>query len=96
MDYTEPAGDLNIKLKDYAKFIQFNLQGFNGQNNYRTSKRNQFIHKGIDNYSLGWYSNYENGKKLLTHSGTLGTYYSLVHIDGIKGKAIIVFTNYSN
>ena len=25
LDYTEPAGDINIKLKDYVKFIQFKL-----------------------------------------------------------------------
>jgi CubicO group peptidase (beta-lactamase class C family) len=96
LDFTEPAGDINIKLKDYAKFIQLNLQGLKGNNNYLTAKTYQFIHKGIDNYSLGWYSIYENSKDLSTHSGTAGTYYSLVHIDRIKGKAFIIFTNSFN
>lgn len=96
LDFTEPAGDINITLKDYAKFIQLNLQGLNGQNNYLTAKTYQFIHKGIENYALGWYNIYENGKELSTHSGTAGTYYSLVHIDRISGKAFIVFTNAFN
>jgi CubicO group peptidase (beta-lactamase class C family) len=96
LDFTEPAGDINIKLKDYAKFIQLNLQGLKGHNNYLTAKTYHFIHKGIDNYSLGWYNIYENGKDLSTHSGTAGTYYSLVHIDRIKGRAYIIFTNSFN
>lgn len=96
LDFTEPAGDINIKLKDYTKFIQLNLQGLKGQNNYLTAKTYQFIHKGIENYSLGWYNIYENGKELSTHSGTAGTYYTLVHIDRLKGQAYIIFTNSFN
>ncbi len=96
LDFTEPAGDINITLKDYVKFIQLNLKGLKGNNNYLSAKTYQFIHKGIDNYSLGWYNIYENSKELSTHSGTAGTYYSLVHIDRIKGKAYIIFTNSFN
>ena len=93
LDFTEPAGDINIKLKDYAKLIQLNLKGLNGHNNYLTAKTYKFIHKGIENYALGWYNIYENGKELSTHSGTAGTYYTLVHIDRVNGKAYIIFTN---
>jgi CubicO group peptidase (beta-lactamase class C family) len=93
LDFTEPAGDINIRLKNYAKFIQLNLEGLNGYNNYLTAKTYQFIHKGIEEYALGWYNIYENGKELSTHSGTAGTYYTLVHIDRVNGKAYIIFTN---
>lgn len=96
LDYTEPAGDLNVKLKDYIKFVQLNLDGLKGNDNYLTAKTYQFIHKGIENYALGWYNIYENGKELSTHSGTAGTYYSLVHIDRIQLKAYIIFTNSFN
>ena len=96
LDFTEPAGDINIKLKDYSKFIQLNLKGLNGHNNYLTAKTYKFIHKGIENYALGWYNIYENGKELSTHSGTAGTYYTLVHIDRVNGKAYIIFTNSFN
>lgn len=96
LEYTEPAGDINITLKDYATFIQLNIKGIKGHDNYLTVKTYQFIHKGIDNYSLGWFNIYENGKELSTHSGTAGTYYSLVHIDRINGKAFIIFTNSFN
>ena len=45
---------------------------------------------------MGWYNIYENSKELSTHSGTAGSYYTLVHIDRIKGKAYIIFTNSYN
>lgn len=93
LDYTEPAGDINIKLNDYIKFIQLNLQGLKGENNYLKADTYKFIHKGIENYSIGWFNIYENGKEFSTHSGTAGTYYSLVQIDRINGKAYIIFTN---
>ncbi len=93
LDFTEPAGDINIKLRDYVKFIQLNLQGLNGENNYLKSDTYKFIHKGFENYAIGWFNIYENGKELSTHSGTAGTYYSLVHIDRKNGKAYIIFTN---
>uniref|UniRef100_UPI00261B8CAD serine hydrolase n=1 Tax=Flavobacterium sp. TaxID=239 RepID=UPI00261B8CAD len=96
LDYTEPAGDINIKLIDYIKFIQLNLEGLSGKNNYLKTETYKFIHKGFENYSIGWYNIYEKNKELSTHSGTAGTYYSLVHIDRIKNKAYIIFTNSFN
>lgn len=97
LDYTEPAGDLNIKLADYVKFIQLNLQGIEGKNNYLKSDTYKFIHNGVKNYSLGWFNVYENGKELSVHSGTGAfTYFTLVHIDRIKSIAYIIFTNSFN
>lgn len=96
LDYTEPAGDLNIKLKDYIRFIQLNLQGLQGRDNFLKAGTYNFIHRGMENYSLGWFNIYENGKELSTHSGTAGTYYTLVHIDRLTYKAYIIFTNSFN
>lgn len=73
LDYTEPAGDINIKLTDYIKFIQLNMQGLNDKDNYLKASTYRFIHNGIENYSLGCFNIYENGKELSTHSGTAGT-----------------------
>ncbi len=97
LDYTEPAGDLNIQLKPYIRFIQLNLQGLLGRDNYLKSSTYRFIHQGIAHYSLGWFNIDENGKELSVHAGTgAETYYSLVHIDRIQHKAYIIFTNAFN
>ncbi len=93
LNYTEPAGDLNIKLIDYIKFIQLNLQGLQGQDNYLKASTYNFIYTGFKYYALGWFNIYENGKKISSHSGTAGTYYSHVQLDRIKNIAYIIFTN---
>lgn len=97
LDYTEPTGYINIKLKDYVKFIQLNLRGLKGENNYLKANTYQFIHKGVRNYSLGWFNIHENGNELSVHSGTGAfTYFTTVHIDRLKNIAYIIFTNSFN
>ncbi|KQO31641.1 hypothetical protein ASF10_21765 [Flavobacterium sp. Leaf82] len=96
LDYTEPAGDINIKLTDYIKFIQLNIQGLQGHDNYLKASTYNFIHKGIEDYSLGWFNSYENNQDFSTHSGTAGTYYTIAAIDRKKGIGYIVFTNSFN
>lgn len=96
LDYTEPAGDINIKLTDYIKFIQLNIQGLQGKNNYLKASTYNFIHKGIEGYSLGWFNSYENNQDFSTHSGTAGTYYTIAAIDRKKFTGYIIFTNSFN
>jgi len=97
LDYTEPAGDLNITLKDYIKFIQLNLKGLKGENNYLKAATYTFIHNGVEHYALGWFNIYENGKALSVHAGTGAfTYFTIVHIDRQKDTAYLIFTNAYN
>lgn len=97
LDYTEPAGDLNITLKDYIRFIQLNLKGLKGENNYLKASTYNRIHNGTANYALGWFNIFENGKQLSVHAGTGAfTYFTLVHIDKQKDTAYIIFTNAYN
>lgn len=96
IELTEPSGDLNIRLKDYITYIQLNLLGLSGKDAYLKADTYRFLHKGAEHYAMGWYNIYENGKELSTHSGTVGTYYTLVHIDRIRQVAYIIFTNAYN
>jgi len=96
LDYTEPAGDINIKLTDYIKFIQLNIKGLQGHDNYLKASTYHFIHKGIEGYSLGWFNSYEDNKDFSTHSGTAGTYYTIAAIDRRNFIGYIIFTNSFN
>lgn len=96
LDYTEPSGDLNIKLPDYIKFIQMNLKGLKGESNYLQSSTYQYLHNHFPQYSMGWYNISEKNIQWSNHSGTAGTYYTLVHIDRTDGVAYIIFTNSFN
>lgn len=97
LDYTEPAGDLNIKVKDYIKFIRLNLKGLEGRDNYLKAETYKFLHKGSKDYAMGWFNVYENGKELSVHTGTGNfTYFTVVHIDRQKHIAYMIFTNAFN
>lgn len=96
LDYTEPSGDLNLKITDYIKFIQLNLQGLSGKDNYLKAETYKFIHKGIEGYSIGWYNIYENDKEFSTHSGTVETYFANVSLDRKKNIGYIIFANSFN
>lgn len=93
LDYTEPAGDINLSLPDYIKFIQLNINGLKGNDNYLKASTYQFMHKGIKNYSMGWANIYEDGKDVSSHSGTAGTYFCTAYIDRKKYIAYIIFSN---
>lgn len=93
LEYTEPAGDLNFTLPDYIRFIQLNLNGLAGQPHYLRADTYRRLHTGAERYALGWFNIYENGQELSTHAGTAGTYFSLVHIDRLRHRGYIIFTN---
>jgi len=96
LDYTEPAGDINITIAGYVKFVQLNLEGLKGKNNYLKSETYLFMHRGIADYSIGWFNHCENGNDFSIHPGTLGTYYTLVAIDRKNYVGYIIFTNSFN
>lgn len=96
LEYTEPAGDINMKLTDYIKFIQLNLNGLLGKDNYLKASTYQYLHNHFDGYSLGWYNMVEKNKVWSNHSGTASTYYTNVHINKTDSICYIVFTNSFN
>jgi CubicO group peptidase (beta-lactamase class C family) len=93
LEYTEPAGDLNIRLIDYIRFIQLNLQGLSGKNNYLKASTYNFLHRGVSNYAMGWYNIYDGEHEISSHAGTVLTYYSIVQVDRVRLRAYIIFTN---
>lgn len=97
LDYTEPAGDINLKLTDYARFIQLHLQGLSGKDNYLKSSTYYFLHNANTGYALGWFNIAEDNNSFSSHTGTGAfTYFSNVQIDRIKRIAYIVVANCYN
>lgn len=96
LDFTAPAGDLNIKLADFIKFVQLNLKGLKGEDNYLKAATYRFMHERFEDYSIGWYNGIENGKNFSTHAGTVGTYYTIASLDRKNLVGYIIFTNSFN
>ncbi|MEN8193090.1 MAG: serine hydrolase domain-containing protein [Bacteroidota bacterium] len=94
--YCRPAGDLCVSITDYLKFIQLNLAGLNGQNNYLKSETYDFIFNGKKDYSMGWGNWILNGKHHYGHSGSLVTFYTYTEIIKESKVAIVIMMNAGN
>ena len=93
-DIIYPAGDLNIKMLDYARYIQLNLQGLRGFDNYLSRDTYEFIHFGIPYYSIGWENSKDGSLNISQHSGSKGNFFCHTYIIKEKDMAIIVFANF--
>lgn len=89
----EPAGDISMTLPDYAKFIQYNLQGILGEDNVLKAAAYNFLHFGFKDYSIGWGNFNKNNKQLSEHSGSAGTFFCYTLLDKNKKVAYIIIAN---
>jgi CubicO group peptidase (beta-lactamase class C family) len=73
-----PAGNLSLSIPNFVKFLQDNLNGWNGKRSLLNSESYQLMHNGKE-YGLGWgiveviNEDYYN---VSIHSGSAGTFYS--------------------
>lgn len=93
LKWIEPGGDLSMKIEDYAKFIQLNLQGLKGKDNLLKSETYQFLHFGLPTYSIGWANFIAKGNHNSEHAGSDGTFFSYTVIQPNLDKAFIVLVN---
>ncbi|MHC1703255.1 MAG: serine hydrolase domain-containing protein [Tenuifilaceae bacterium] len=94
--YCRPAGDICVSITDYLKFIQLNLAGLNGQNNYLKSGTYDYIFNGEREYSMGWGNWIVNGNHYYGHSGSLITFYTHTVILKELKVAIVILVNAGN
>lgn len=93
LDRIEPAGDISMPLPDYAKFVQLNLQGLTGRNNYLKSSTYNFLHHGINDYAIGWGNVNSDKKQISYHAGSAGTFYAYTVIGKKNQIACVVWAN---
>ena len=93
LSLAEPAGDLSMQLHDYAKFVQLNLIGLAGKDNFLTSKTYDYLHYGKKDYSMGWGNVKDEKMQISEHAGSDGTFFCYTQIDKIKKKGFIVQIN---
>jgi D-alanyl-D-alanine carboxypeptidase len=92
----QPAGDLNMSIIDYSKFLQANLKGLHGNDNIITAETYNYIHySNIDfsSYSIGWGSRQKDGQTFSIHSGSAGTFDSYVLLIKELDLAIVILVN---
>ncbi len=95
LNWVEPAGDLNIDLGDYIRFVQLQLQGLQGRNDLLTKEEFEFLHFGIpDHYAIGWgWGVNAQGHHVSAHNGSAETFISYVYIIREIDRAYIILVN---
>lgn len=85
-----PSGGVHTSLPDYAKFIRLHMNGQEGALELDSSSMMQ-LHTPVDGYAGGW--GVSPDRKVLSHDGTIRTWYAkaVVHLD--QGFAILIMTN---
>lgn len=93
LSMAEPGGDISMNIINYSKFIQLNLQGLTGKDNFLKAKTYQYLFNSSDNYSIGWGNVTINNIKYSEHQGTDGTFFAYALINRSESKAYIILIN---
>ena len=88
------AGNINVSLPDYVKFIQLQLKGLKGESTLLSAQEFHFLHYGLPRVSLGWFwEKDDEGNIWSTHTGNPGTFLTQVTLCKDKNIATLVFMN---
>ncbi|MEO6904373.1 MAG: serine hydrolase [Bacteroidia bacterium] len=95
LNWLLPAGNVNVNLPDYVKFIQLQLKGLRGKSKIFTAEEFNEMHFGLPQFSYGWFWEVNKDNKLTysSHDGNPGTFLSQVYICKEKDVAFIFFLN---
>jgi CubicO group peptidase (beta-lactamase class C family) len=94
--YNIPSGHHSISIIDYLKYLQLNLNGIKGHDNYLKSTTYDFIFNGAKEYSMGWDNDIVGGNHYYGHSGSAGNYYANAIIIKELGIVISIMANAGN
>jgi CubicO group peptidase (beta-lactamase class C family) len=88
------AGNINVSLPDYIKFIQLQLQGLAGRSTLLTANEFSFLHYGRSRFAVGWFwEKDDKGQRYSYNIGNPGTFLSKVYVYHDKDRAYILIAN---
>lgn len=97
ISWVEPAGDINMNLPDYAKFIQMQLEGLHGKSSLLCQKEFEYMHYSVpesEHYSIGWtWAINKNNHRISAFNGSAETFIAWVYIVNEIDKGYIVMVN---
>jgi len=88
------AGNIQLSLPDYTKFIQMQMAGAAGRSPLLSSKEFHFLHQGRERFAVGWFWEKEPAGEVVVYSvGNPGTFLSKVYMFPGKDRAFILLSN---
>ncbi|WP_160712839.1 serine hydrolase domain-containing protein [Chitinophaga solisilvae] len=94
LNWLMAAGNINVSLEDYVRFIQLQLKGLKGQSLLLPRTTFEYLHYGLPFFAFGWFHEQdENGHHISHNTGNPGGFITDVYIDREADRACIIFTN---
>jgi CubicO group peptidase (beta-lactamase class C family) len=88
------AGNIQLSLSDYAKFIQLQLAGAAGRSPLLSAEEFRFLHTGRERFAVGWFWEKEpDGDEVIYNIGNPGTFLSKVYMLPDKDRAFVLLCN---
>lgn len=94
LNWLLPAGNINVSLPDYAKFIQLQLIGLSGKSELLSKEEFYFLHFGLTKFAVGWFWQKDEKNQIYSYNiGNPGTFLTKVFVFKDLDKAFILFAN---
>lgn len=90
---TSPSGNISIKTEKLLYYLQFYLDGINGENNYLKAETYRHILTTYPKYSHGWWIDNDSGVISYAHRGSNGTFWSFAGFFPQTKTGIVVIIN---
>lgn len=90
-----PAGNISINVNDFLKFLQLNIDGINGDNNYLNSETYKQLFYTYPFYSMGWGVEPEENLRF-SHRGSNMMFNSFAGISPEEKLGIVIMINAYN
>lgn len=88
------AGNINVSLPGYVKFIQLQLSGLQGKSTLLSKADFNFLHYGLPTFAVGWFWDTDDNNRLYSfNTGNPGSFLSKVYVYKNSDKAIMLFSN---
>jgi CubicO group peptidase (beta-lactamase class C family) len=88
------AGNINVSLPDYAKFIQLQLKGLKGESDLLTAAEFNFLFAALPEFAIGWSPEKDKHNRILfANRGNPGSFLSRVIVCKETNKAYILLFN---
>ncbi len=89
------AGNINVSLNDYIKFIQLYLKVITGTSTIVSKETANKLMFGLPVFSFGWFNKMDDDSKhhIAFNEGNAGAFITQVQVSKEMNRAYIVFTN---
>lgn len=91
--FLQPAGDVQLSVLDYAKFLQLHLRGLTAADGLLRAETVRRLHTPVGKVALGWGVREFEGATSHVHSGSAGSFYAVTALQPSRNLGVAVVVN---